>query len=265
MSELAAERLAFGYRGHPVGSGVDLAIASGEIVCLLGPNGCGKTTLFKTLLGLLPAQGGRVLLDGVPIRRMARADIARRVAYVPQAHDAVFPFTVHDMVLMGRTAHRRMFAVPGDADRRRAGEALAQLGIADLAARDYTRISGGQRQLVLVARALAQDASMVIMDEPTASLDFGNQAQVLERVVQLADSGLGIIISTHDPDHAFAFASRVLVLHEGAVIADGPPVDILTSERLELIYGVGVEIERLENGRRVCVPRLAARGPGLTR
>ena len=265
MSTLLAESLAFGYRGLPVGADVDLSLGPEEIVALLGPNGCGKTTLFKTLLGLLPERGGRVVLDGRPVRRMPRREIARRVAYVPQAHDAVFPFTVHDMVLMGRTAHRGVFSSPAAADRRRALDALEQLGIGDLAPRDYTRISGGQRQLVLVARALAQDASLIVMDEPTASLDFGNQVQVLERVIRLAKSGLGLMISTHNPDHAFACASRVVVLHEGSVIADGPPARLLTSELLERIYGVEVEIEKLTTGTSICAPRFRTGEPPAPR
>ncbi len=259
VTRLRAEDLAFGYRGHEVGRDLDVELTTGEIVCLLGPNGCGKTTLFKTLLGLLPARGGRVLIDDMPIASLSRSEIAQRIAYVPQAHDAVFPFTVADMVLMGRTAHRGLFATPGMDDRARAREALEALGIGDLSDRDYTRISGGQRQLALVARAIAQDARLLVMDEPTASLDFGNQVQVLDRVMQLAGSGLGIIISTHNPDHALACATRVLVLHEGRLYADGAPLDVLTPALLRTIYGVEVGIEVLRDGARVCAPRYAAR------
>src|SRR5262249_38620262 len=183
---LAAHALGFGYGVTPVGRNVDLEVRAGEVLCLLGPNGSGKTTLFKTLLGLLPAQAGEVLLDGEPLARLARTEIARRIAYVPQAHTAHFPFRVLDMVVMGRTAHLGLFAAPNAADRQRAREALALLGIADLSEREYTRISGGQRQLVLIARALVQDAPAIVMDEPTANLDFGNQAIVLAEVKSLA-------------------------------------------------------------------------------
>jgi iron complex transport system ATP-binding protein len=256
---LEADDLPFGYPGKPVGQGVDLVVGPGEVVCLLGPNGAGKTTLFKTLLGLLPAQGGRVLLDGRPLAQMARAEIARRIAYVPQAHAAHFPYSVQDMVLMGRTAHLGPFARPGAADHGAALAALRMLGIRALAEADYTRISGGQRQLALIARALAQAAPLIVMDEPTASLDFGNQALVLRQVRALAAEGYGIVLSTHSPDHAFACASRVALLHEGSLLAEGPPPAILTPARLETVYGIPVAVERLASGHTVCAPDL---GPG---
>src|SRR5690606_25320780 len=179
---LAAHRLGFGYRGKPVGRDADIEVHAGEVVCLLGPNGSGKTTLFKTMLGLLPPQAGEVRVGGRPLAALTRAEIARAVAYVPQAHAAHFPFRVADMVAMGRTAHLGPFAAPGRQDRAKAQAALEALGIAALAETEYTRISGGQRQLVLVARALAQDAPAIVMDEPTASLDFGNQVVVLSEV-----------------------------------------------------------------------------------
>ncbi len=257
---LEAENLAFGYPGKPVGQGVDLAVGGGEVVCLLGPNGAGKTTLFKTLLGLLPAQGGRVLLDGRPLPGMARAEIARRIAYVPQAHAAHFPYRVQDMVLMGRTAHLGPFASPGAADHAAALAALRMLGIEALAEADYTRISGGQRQLALIARALAQAAPLIVMDEPTASLDFGNQALVLRQVRALAAEGYGIVLSTHAPDHAFACATWVALLHAGALLAQGPPATILTPTRLETVYGIKVAIERLATGHIVCAPDLGPSG-----
>jgi iron complex transport system ATP-binding protein len=254
VSILRTERLDFGYPRFPVGRGVDLEIRPGEVLCLLGPNGCGKTTLFKTILGLIPRQGGRILLDAEDLARLDRRTIARRMAYVPQAHAAVFPYSVRDMVLMGRTVHRGLFSSPGQDDRARAEAALAQMGIATLAERDYTRISGGQRQLALIARALAQDAGLVVMDEPTASLDFGNQVLVLKEVRRLAAAGLGVVLSTHNPDHAFACASRVHLLADGATRAAGVPREVLTPEVLTRTYGVPVAVEQLANGQPVCVP-----------
>lgn len=256
---LEAHDLAFGYPEHPVGRNVSLSVQPGEVLCLLGPNGCGKTTLFKTLLGLLPAQGGHVELGGDALATLPRREIARRIAYVPQAQSGVFPYTALDLVLMGRTAHRGMFAGPKREDRSIARHALVDLGIGGLAERDVTCLSGGQRQLVIVARAIAQAAPLIVMDEPTASLDFGNQVVVLTEIKRLAELGAGIVLSTHDPDHAFAVAHRVALMRDGAIVASGVPSEVLTADRLEAVYGVQVTIERLTTGQTVCVPCMARR------
>ena len=256
---LEARDLAFGYPGHPVGSGVSMSVSAGEVVCLLGPNGGGKTTLFKTLLGLLRAQGGTVTLDGHDITRLAPRGIARSVSYVPQAHEGYFPFTVRDVVLMGRTAHVGLFATPSKADRSRALTALEQAGIAHLVDAIYTRISGGERQLTLIARALAQDAQIMVLDEPTASLDFGNQVRVLERILGLAEQGMGVLLSTHNPDHALVCANRVILLHEGRVLEEGPPTRVITANNLRALYDVEVDVTRLDGAdaqRTLCVPRV---------
>jgi iron complex transport system ATP-binding protein len=251
---LEARDLGFGYGAKAVGRNVDIEARSREVLCLLGPNGCGKTTLFKTMLGLLPPQAGEVRLDGTALAQLSRPEIARRVAYVPQAHAAHFPFTVIDMVVMGRTAHLGLFASPTAEDRRRALAALATLGIVHLADTEYTRISGGQRQLALIARSLAQEAPAIVMDEPTASLDFGNQVVVLSEIKRLAAQGLTIVLSTHDPDHAFSVGDRVALLHGGRLVAQGTPREVLTPERLRAVYGVSVTVEQLSQGQTVCAP-----------
>jgi iron complex transport system ATP-binding protein len=258
MMQLEAQKLAFGYPERPVGRDVSLVVKPGEVLCLLGPNGCGKTTLFKTLLGLLPPQGGQVTLSGDVLTGLSRQEIARRIAYIPQATNNVFSYTAFDIVLMGRTAHRSLFSGPTHADRDHAHRALSELGISDLADRDVTRLSGGQRQLVIVARAIAQAAPLIVMDEPTASLDFGNQVVVLSEVRRLAGRGAGIVLSTHDPDHAFAVAHRVALLHDGTIIAIGAPADVLTAESLRQVYGIDVTIERLHNGQTICAPAYRA-------
>ena len=261
--KLEAKQLDFGYRGHRVGSGVSLALEAGEVLCLLGPNGSGKTTLFKTLLGLLPAQGGEVVMDGADLRTRARDEVARLVSYVPQAHAAFFPFTVREVVLMGRTAHLGVFASPSRRDREIAEAAIGRMRLGALADSIYTRISGGERQLTLVARALAQEASIVVMDEPTANLDFGNQVRVLEHIQSLARSGIGVLLSTHDPDQAFLCADRVAMLHEGKLAYQGTPDEAITPESLKRIYGVDVAVARVpvEGGgtRRVCLPSVEHR------
>jgi iron complex transport system ATP-binding protein len=255
---LEARHLGFGYSGRRVGTDVSLALAAGEVLCLLGPNGSGKTTLFKTLLGLLPAQAGEVLIDGGLLRTRHRDEIARAVSYVPQAHAAFFPFTVQEVVLMGRTAHLGIFSSPSRRDRGVAQAALERMGLSHLAGSIYTRISGGERQLTLIARALAQDAQVVVMDEPTANLDFGNQVRVLQHIRSLAGSGIGVLLSTHDPDHAFLCADRVAMLHEGRLVRHGSPADVITAESLKQVYGVDAVVVRVAvpgNAERpVCLP-----------
>jgi iron complex transport system ATP-binding protein len=253
---IEARQVAIGYGGKVVARDIDVSLRAGEVVCLLGPNGSGKTTLFKTLLRLIARLAGSISIAGRPIDSWRPGQLALRQAYVPQANISVFPYRVLDMVLMGRTARLGVFSAPSAADRERAWTALERLGIADLAEREYTRISGGQRQLTLIARALAQEAPSIVMDEPTASLDFGNQALVLREVARLARGGLGIVLSTHQPDHAFAIASRVLLLHDGRVVADGSPREVLTRQRLEQVYGVPVSLDPLPDGRLSCTPLL---------
>ncbi|TXM65017.1 MULTISPECIES: ABC transporter ATP-binding protein [Methylobacterium] len=255
---LSVEALAFGYGAREVGAGVSFTLGAGEVLCLLGPNGGGKTTLFKTLLGLLPAQAGRVRLDGEDLSRWSRRRVARALAYVPQAHAAFFPFTVRAVVLMGRAARLAPFAAPGRADEAAADMALATLGIGHLADRIYTEISGGERQMVLIARALAGEPRILVMDEPTASLDFGNQTRVLEQVRRLAKTGIAVVLSTHDPGHAFLCADRVALLHGGRLVALGTPEATITRESLRRVYGVDVAVVPLpEHGCSVCTPILA--------
>jgi len=251
---LEARDLAIGYRDHLVGRDISLALQPGEVLCLLGPNGAGKTTLFRTLLGLQPPLGGDVLIDGASLATLPPAEIAKRLAYVPQAHVTEFSYSVLDVVLMGRTARLKAFASPGAADETIAREKLAGLGIAELASHDYTRISGGQRQLALIARALAQEAPILVLDEPTASLDFGNQALVLARIRDLAKQGFGIVLSTHDPDHALMVATCVAIIADGGLRAVGPPGQVVTAETLSAIYRTDVRVEETPSGRRVCVP-----------
>jgi iron complex transport system ATP-binding protein len=259
--KLEARNLDFGYRGRRVGSDLTLSLEAGEVLCLLGPNGSGKTTLLKTLLGLLPVQGGEVAIDGADLKARARDQVARRVSYVPQAHAAFFPFTVRDVVLMGRTAHLGVFSAPSRSDRDVAQAAIERLRLGALAESIYTRISGGERQLTLIARALAQDSRLIVMDEPTASLDFGNQARVLEHIRSLARSGIGVLLSTHDPDQAFLCADRVALLHQGRLAYLGRPEEVITAATLRQIYGVGVVVTRVAMdagpGRQVCIPLTA--------
>ncbi|HNQ05503.1 MAG TPA: ABC transporter ATP-binding protein [Thiobacillaceae bacterium] len=240
MSLLEARGLAIGYRGRRVGGDIDLCVATGEVLCLLGPNGGGKTTLFRTLLGVLPPLAGVVTIAGRPLRDWSRLELARQIGYVPQAHAGLFAFTVEDVALMGRTARMGRFSSPSPQDRAAVGVALARLGIAHLAGRIYTEISGGERQLVLIARALAQEAKMLILDEPTASLDFGNQLRVLGEIERLKRDGIAILMSTHQPEHAFKVADRLALLKTGQIVAQGMARATATPERLAVLYEADV-------------------------
>lgn len=253
---LEARQLAFGFPGRTIGRDIAFALTPGEVMCVLGPNGGGKTTLFRTLLGLLEPHAGDVLLRGRPLRELSRTEVARTIGYVPQGHNAYFAFTVRQFVLMGRTARVSAFATPGAADRRIADQALESLGIAALAERPINEVSGGERQLALVARALAQEPRLLVMDEPTASLDFGNQVRVLERILSLASSGIAILFSSHDPDHAFLGARRALLLGEGRLLELGPPAEVIRAETLRRLYGVEVRVVRMPDGGHACLPAL---------
>jgi len=237
-TQLTVRGLAFGHHRRALGTGLDLDVNAGEVLCLLGPNGCGKTTLFRTVLGLIPSLGGSVAIGGTDARQLTRPQMARHVAYVPQAHTGVFAYRVEDVVLMGRAVRVGLFAMPGAHDREQALHALQRLGIAHLRERRYTEISGGERQLVLVARALVQEAPLIVMDEPTASLDFGNQRAVLREIAGLAGRGIAILMSTHQPEHALRIADRVALMKTARLLAVGPTRAVMTPPALAQLYGI---------------------------
>lgn len=239
-ARLVADKLRFHRGGRAILAGASLSIAAGELVALLGANGAGKTTLLRLLLGLERPTGGSVSLDGEALSQLSRRKVACRVAYVPQAHEAPFPYPVREVVAMGRLPAQGLFGRVRAADREAVEQVLERLGIASLAGRPYTALSGGERQLALVARALAQDASLLVMDEPSSALDFGNQIRLLERLRALAGQGIGIVMSTHHPDQAAFASTRVAVLAGGVVAWDGPPAEIVTPETIRRVYGVEV-------------------------
>ena len=255
---LAARNLDFGFRGRAVGRGVAFEVPAARIVCLLGPNGSGKTTLMRTLLGLLPPLAGEVVLDEMPVTLWPARARAARLAYVPQAVESYFDFTVAETVEMGRMAHRGLFAHPGREDRERAHAAIERLGIALVRDRPINAVSGGERQLAFIARALATEATHLLMDEPTANLDYGNQARVLDEVARLRQAGVAVLFSTHHPDQALRIADRALMIRDGGIMADGAVGEVLNSENLSALYGRAIDVAEVRSAdgslRRVCIP-----------
>lgn len=248
-------KLSFSYGPHPVLRNVSVDVEDGTLVNVLGPNGTGKSTLFRCILGLNRDYQGTILVNGKDVRSLSIRERAREMAYIPQSHKPVYDYAVLDVVLMSAGAGAGAFFSPKQAHVQRAYDALEKVGIEYLADRPYTHISGGEQQLVLIARALAQNASTIIMDEPTSALDYGNTVRVLSCVRQLSEEGLTIIQSTHQPDQAFLYADRTLVLHEGEVLAYGTPKETITAGLISKIYGVDVEVNSLYDDRvRVCVP-----------
>lgn len=251
----------FSYGERRVLKGISFSAGAGELIALLGPNGAGKSTLMRCLLGFLKSYAGTIFVDGQDIHTMSRAALSSRIAYIPQSSPMTFNYTVLDMVLMGVTGSIGVLGTPGAAQELRAKEILESLGIESLAGRGFEELSGGERQLVLLARALVQDARILVMDEPTANLDYGNQNRVMERVTELSAQGYTILFSTHDPNQALLYASRALTLWDGQILTDGPPERALTEETLRTLYGIAVRrctLSTGDGGMTVCVPRREA-------
>lgn len=247
-----------GYGRKEIVHGVTFGVDRGEFVCIIGANGCGKTTLLKNVLGLIKPLSGEVTMEGKSVLHLDDRERAQMFAYIPQAHTPPFPFSVADVVMMGRTPYvGRMSRTTAD-DRRIAWKAMCLLGIDHLAPRTYTKLSGGQQQLILIARALTQQPDLIIMDEPTASLDFGNQQIVLSRMKDLAKTGVSVLMVTHDPFHAFYCADRVVVMKDGVVATQGDPHQVMTRTQLEDIYHTQVNVIDVElstgSHTTVCVP-----------
>ena len=238
---LSVENLFFSYGQRAVLRDVTFAAEKGELLSVLGPNGVGKTTLFRCILGTLTPRSGQITIDGLDLTAMPPRERARRIAYIPQIHPPTFGYTVLDTVLMGTSRQMNAFRQPKAAQVRQAEEALGQVGAAHRRERNFAHLSGGEQQLVLIARALAQQAQVLMMDEPTSALDYGNQLRILQMVKRLAAQGYTVILSTHNPQHALAFADRLLVLHDGTAAAVGKPPQVLTPALMETLYGVTVD------------------------
>ena len=260
---LEVKDLRAGYGNKEIVHGVSFDIPRGQFVCVIGANGCGKSTVLKNLLGLIKPFGGTVRIDGKDLSSMDERERAQHFAYIPQAHTPPFPFKVSDVVILGRTPYLTGIATGASKkDQLIAYRAMQQLSIEHLADATYTELSGGQQQLVLIARALAQQPDLLVMDEPTASLDFGNQQLVLSCVYRLSRLGMSVLMVTHDPDHALFCSDRVIMMEAGQIIGDGTPQEIITTENLRRIYATESYVTdvTVASGEtlRVCIPVIRA-------
>ena len=256
--KLEAKNLSFSYGKRKVLSDVSFQLDETMMLSLLGRNGSGKTTLLRLLLGFLTPDAGVITIDGKDIREMKERERASLIAYIPQSVNMVYSYTVMNTVLMGRAPALSIFERPGNKDNERAEKALRMLGIWELRDRSINAISGGERQLVLIARALTQDARILLLDEPTASLDYSNQLLVMERAGMLSKDGYTLILSTHDPAQALTYATSVLALSDGGILYSGGPDGLLDGKVLSALYGRELVVREIESegGRRiVCIPR----------
>jgi len=255
---LNVKDLCFNYGNLPVFEGLSFNVEESELCGLFGPNGCGKTTLFKCCLKFLKFHRGSVTMDGIDISGHRIENMAKLVAYVPQEHKPPFPYLVKEVVLMGRTPHLRSVFGIRRKDKERALEALDVLDIVHLADQPYNQLSGGQRQMVLMARAIAQDTKIMLLDEPTSALDFSNQIRIWDIMRRLAKEGITILACSHDPNHVSWFCNKVVVMNRNGIVAEGSPHQVITEPILDEIYHRGICAVRNLGETRMVMPRNVA-------
>ena len=248
------KNISFSYEDEEIFSDISFSVDRGDVLCILGPNGTGKTTLIKCLNGLHDISSGEISINGKNIKDLSFSEISKHIGYIPQSHIPSFPFKVLDVVLMGRAPYLNLTDSPKKEDVEIALNSLKILGIDDLKDKEYTNLSGGERQLVFLARVLCQKPDILILDEPTSHLDFGNQIKLLEIIDNLADSGLSIIMSSHFPDHAFLSSTKVAIMKDKKFIDFGTPEDVVTESNLKKAYSIDVKLMQLDDKRKVCVP-----------
>ena len=262
---LEVENIGFAYtEGNPVFKGISFGVDSGEVLSILGRNGVGKSTLIQCILNILKLSTGRVCLMGQDLRGLEPQKIAALVGYVPQGHQVVFPFSVFEFVLMGRAPHVSVFRTPKKEDYRVTGQALQKTGIAHLANKTIGEISGGERQMAMIARTLAQAPKILLFDEPTSHLDLANQLKVLSVIEMLSQEGIAIIMSTHFPDHGFLISQRIAIMQNGRFVAEGSAEEVITPANLREAYGIDIDVCYVQQaGRRVCIPRNGLMGSNV--
>lgn len=252
---LAAESVCFSYGHSKILHDVGFSLEPGRILCLLGPNGAGKSTLIKCLAGSLRPSSGEIKVDGRPAHDLSRKEFARLTAYIPQSSGPVFPFRVRDMAVMGRTPYKDYFSQPNKADYAIVHKALEELGLLRLEDKNFTELSGGERQMVLFAAAIVQEPEILLLDEPTSHLDFGNQIRVLRMARRLADErGMSVVMATHSPDHAFFAGDCAAIMKDGRIDSIGRPNDIITEESIRNCFGTKVRVIDAGDGQKTCFP-----------
>ncbi|MBS7647004.1 ABC transporter ATP-binding protein [Candidatus Bathyarchaeota archaeon] len=249
MSKILFKNLKYRYPISKVDvlKGISLQIPEGKVTALLGPNGSGKSTLFKVLIKVLTPYEGNVYINGEELKHINVDSLSKTIAWVPQEEDSLFPYTVLDYVLLGRTPHLGFFNMPSKKDEEIAHNILTQLNLSSIVHRKVTTLSGGEKKLVSIARALAQESDTLILDEPTAHLDIGNKVKVLNIIRKMADSGKTVIFSTHDPNEAFLVADNVAIMNGGEIISEGSPATAITEESLGKVYGIPVTVHRIDD------------------
>ena len=256
--KIEVKNLSFSYGPRPVLHDINMEVDTGEFLSILGPNGVGKSTLFRCILGLLQDYEGSVLIDGIDARRLSEKELSKKIAYIPQHTVPSFNFSVEDIVLMGTTAGSNLLRKPRKEEYLKAESAMDKMGIIDMRERCFHHLSGGERQLAVIARALAQDARILMLDEPTAALDFGNQLKVLRQIKSLADEGYTVIQTTHNPEHAFMFSDKIIAIKDGRRLAYGTPEEIIIDETVSTLYGTQISVASFaEDSVRVCIPKPA--------
>ena len=250
------KNLTFKYSGseRKVLDDASLSLDKGDILCILGPNGAGKTTLLNCMAGLLKPESGDIVLQGKSLKDMSEREIAKTVAFVPQLHTPAFDYSCVDFVLMGRAPQIGVFSRPSLEEEEMCRNVLAEMGIEHLADKSYMEISGGERQQLLIARAIVQEPEVVLFDEPTAHLDYGNQHRVLERIKKMAADGYSVVITTHNPDHALLLGDKAAIVSRDGHIVQGDSNEILNEKLLTEVYGIDLKIQYLETiGRTACL------------
>ena len=255
---LEIENVRGGYGNGDIVKGVSCHADAGDVLCLVGPNGCGKTTLFRLMLGSIPISGGSIRIDGRNTKDLTPKALANLIAYIPQYHTPIFDYTVLDVVVMGRASHFSSFDTPKAIDREAAFAALEKVNALHLANKKYTALSGGQRQLILIARAICQAAKVFVMDEPAANLDYANHQLLMEVVTDLAKKGYCVVMSTHSPEHPASIGSKVLLMKSGTVAGFGHPKQVITPDNLKSVYDIEMDVitihDRYGVERTICLP-----------